>query len=375
MNNVKRLSNIELLRIVAMILIMLCHIFQHSIGKQLFDQTYSSPGELFNNFVLYKRLSLVYFCRSGGQIGNSLFILISGYFLADKEHINLSKQLFKILSQVIWATCILTLLSYFIVLKSPMWTGVVTLSSFNQEWWFIGYYIFIIVLAELCINKQTAKNQTMFLMELFVLFAIVSMNWSRNILSGIAGGLDYLITGVFIYMLGGYIKRYNPFKKVKTIVLLLFLVVIIVLMSVSYNTFTLNAINRAIVEGRESYYQVEYASFDNFSIHCICISVILFELFSRLRIQTVGIINYIAECTFMMYIMHENPLWWGWEGKLKLLSILYDRDWVSFVSYLAVLIFLFSVIGILVYSLYKLFLRFVSTRCFRLPLDHHEKSV
>jgi len=52
-------------------------------------------------------------------------------------------------------------------------------------------------------------------MFLVVLFALLQFSWSVSVISNLGGGLETLCIGVFLYSLGGYIKEYNPFKKVR----------------------------------------------------------------------------------------------------------------------------------------------------------------
>ena len=63
-----RNSSIELLRIIAMIMIVFCHFATH--GGFSFDINYVSIPRLWWNFI-----------EMGGNLGVDLFVLISGYFL------------------------------------------------------------------------------------------------------------------------------------------------------------------------------------------------------------------------------------------------------------------------------------------------------
>ncbi len=100
-----RQSNFELLRITAMLLIILFHLVYHVALPQL-----AGSGE-FTTVAFAKRLLLFQGISTFGFIGNSIFILISGYFLIDKK-INLQKQITKILSSLVFGVCFLILLSF-----------------------------------------------------------------------------------------------------------------------------------------------------------------------------------------------------------------------------------------------------------------------
>ena len=76
-----RNTNIELLRIVAMFMIVLHHIVNHAAIVQLTDSnsiTRLNNG-YFSNPVFYKKLWLLDIGNTLGPIGNAVFIIISGY--------------------------------------------------------------------------------------------------------------------------------------------------------------------------------------------------------------------------------------------------------------------------------------------------------
>lgn len=74
-----RSSNIELLRIVAMLMIILFHVVSHCLSAQL-----PQSEEYFNKPILYKSLIIPQIIASFGTVGNDVFILITGYFMANR---------------------------------------------------------------------------------------------------------------------------------------------------------------------------------------------------------------------------------------------------------------------------------------------------
>lgn len=89
----KRNSNMELLRITAMLMIICYHIFYHCINVQLTDIDWISKSG--SNFFCYPRFSyklcILAIISPMGQIGNAIFLIISGYFMVPKEYIDLLK--------------------------------------------------------------------------------------------------------------------------------------------------------------------------------------------------------------------------------------------------------------------------------------------
>lgn len=363
MNN-KRLSNFELLRIFAMI--MTSHIFQHGVNIQIFDEQYSPAGEYFSNFMFYKKLVITYYAKCFGMIGNIIFILISGYFLIDKPHINIVKQIKKLLSQQLFVTIVLVLLSMVFLKLAIIKTNVVLLDAFNNSWWFIGLYVFIIIFAELFINNKINLNKEVHLLWMFICFSLLTISHTRGVLENIGSGLSNLLAGVFLYLLGGYIKLYNPFKRLRGYLLFLILFFAFLIMAISYYNFTMSKINQALIDGNDSFLQLQYDYYGMYAFPCIVIGVTVFEIFHRIKVKTIKSINFVAAATFIMYMSHENNIMWELILKIKWNELLFTGDYIHFCLYLFLLYLLFIFIGVALYSIYLLLNKLVNNNSFKI---------
>lgn len=97
--------------------------------------------------------------------------------------------------------------------------------SFNSSSWFVGYYFAVIVFAKIFLNDFLQRlTQQNYIMILLTLFACTQFLWSRSVIGGLAGGLDTAAIGVFLYALGGYIKKYNSFEKIQGVLIILIIV-------------------------------------------------------------------------------------------------------------------------------------------------------
>ena len=76
--NLHRKSNFELLRIIAMLMIMGSHFACHS-------------GFLFPNSSITVNRLWIQFLTIGGKLGVDIFVLISGYFLINVQKIHFEK--------------------------------------------------------------------------------------------------------------------------------------------------------------------------------------------------------------------------------------------------------------------------------------------
>ncbi len=144
-NKTVKMTNFELLRIVAMIMIVLFHINCHCVRFQLVDRDSIDrmSNGLFCHPAFYKKLFLVEGMMPLGIISNAVFILISGYFMVGKK-IDIGKIAKKLLLQVGFAVFALTVVSaiYYKVNVPDVYTlvNLQTINEFNGgNLWFPGY--------------------------------------------------------------------------------------------------------------------------------------------------------------------------------------------------------------------------------------------
>ena len=362
-----RQSNIELLRIVAMIMIIFHHITCHCFINQLENPSIIETG-LFNKYVFYKKLLLPQFFMASGKISNIIFILIAGYFLINKK-VDLSKQIKKLIGQLIFVTLIIVILSFlYYKYHYNMFLGIQKFDLINSGYWFIGYYIGIISIAYLFLNKYLNKlDKKQYTTLLLIMFSICSLTFLRSILENISINLLTFFVGVFIYSLGGYIRLYNPFSNVKPIILLL--IIIISISSIFINNYndTLININLAKISNIEGLSQ-KLTSFSEYNIFCLLIGISLFELFKRLKIKNNKIINYISASTFIIYILHDNDFFRNIWRLTNWVEICHNNYLKFLLLYLIWALIIF-IMGIIIYSSYNLFIKmFNSNKCKKLFL-------
>ena len=160
-----RSSNIELLRIVSMMMIISYHIIYHCVYFQLTNKASIEKWNngLFCNPFFYKKLFVLEGLMPFGIIGNSIFILISGYFMVERgKNINIGRITKKLLFQTGYAAVILTLgaFAYLVYRKkdTDVFVSTNSINSFNSsQSWFVGYYFIIIVIAAVFLNDYLAK--------------------------------------------------------------------------------------------------------------------------------------------------------------------------------------------------------------------------
>lgn len=354
-----RNSNMELLRIVAMLMIIAYHIFLHCINIQLTDL--QSIADLNNGFychmAFYKRLSILAVISPLGQVGNALFLIISGYFMVRKNSIDLANISKKLLSQLGFSVIGLGLLSIIAYFMASFPVKLISFQSFNWMSWYIGYYFAVIVIAKLFLNNfLNGLEKNNYKMFLIVLFAIVQFSWSRTLISNLGGGLDTFITGIFLYSIGGYIYKYNPFNNIKSWILVLIVILINALVIGNFFISTLNNILEFDPSLGQKFIQC-IPTYDNSQIFPLVLGITIFEVFRRIDIKSNQFVNFLGASTFMIYLVHDNDL---------VYSIWKSMDWITPLHENIARFLLVYCIWIIVTFLFGLFVRCLYLGCLKL---------
>lgn len=194
-----RQSNIELLRIFAMVMIIAHHIGAHS-G---FD--YSATMPVWNKI-------WIQFIQTGGKIGVNIFVLISGYFLICAKSLRLSKVA-KLWVQLLTYSVGLYLL--FVLLGEETFSAWALIGRFfpitNSSWWFAKTYFILFLLSpfiNIGLNALGQKNHLRLLAVLTVLWCLIPTFFSDLMESS---GLLWFI---YLYALAGYIRLYVDLKRI-----------------------------------------------------------------------------------------------------------------------------------------------------------------
>ena len=176
-----RQSNIELLRIVAMLMIIAHHFSVH--GN--FDLRNMLVG---NNIWLQ-------FLATGGKIGVNIFVMISGYFLISSKNIE-TKKVLKLLAQILFYSVIIFIL--FISLK---------IVSFNRidfinyilgfpVWWFAKSYLALYLIhpyINKCVDVLNKKEYQKLVLFFTILWSFIPTILNKSFDDG------NLIWFVYIY--------------------------------------------------------------------------------------------------------------------------------------------------------------------------------
>ncbi len=370
----QRDSNFELMRIVAMFLIILHHLCLHGLF-------FAPDSNISINFLISK-------CLFGwtGHIGNWLFIFLSGYYAVNSNF--KFKKLFSIWFQIFSISSIIGLIVYlskipiigFSSEQSLIYTAqgfdVAANSAskkdllyaflptyFGNNWFANTYLIFYLCIPFLNAIIVNGGFEKAIHLRLCILLFILGMLIPLLPFEGCYNPslLIYFILG---YFTAQYIRLYDPaiLKNLKwnIIISFIFIVFFIAWIIICYTVMTRISFlcKESSMGGR--YYDLLARLVTNGINRPLVFfaALFIFCVFRNIKIQNNSILNVFASTTFGVYLIHENPLIrkWIWH---KLFNL--DK-WVN--NPLLLLYMLFCVVAtFLICALLELFRR----NLFRIP--------
>lgn len=291
-----RQSSIELLRIIAMIMIVFHHFAVH--GDFDWQSTGATIPHLWYNLIMM-----------GGKIGVDVFVLISGYFLINSNgKIFNFKRILKFWGQVFFysigiyvVSCALGVSDFRIksLIKAIF---PITFSS----WWFASTY-FVLYIIHPFLNKflhgLDKKSYQSLLVMLVILWSVIPTFTTFSYQS------NSLLWFMTLYAIAGYAQLYGFNRKLTSkhyfVLWLIF----------SILTYALSVIFTLMGERWNIFLSYSTYFFGQEKVTVLLISLALFMCFATLEMNYHKWINVLASATFGVYLIHDNnilqPLLWG----------------------------------------------------------------
>ena len=275
-----RQTNIEILRIIAMLFIVAGHSVTH--------------GE-FNDFPLTLNGMLAIALTQGARIGVDIFILITGYFSVGKV-IN-AKKIKKLYGQIISYSLIITITMYVIGETSVSNIVYAILPVVTSRYWFVTCYVLLILLSpalQIFIKYADKITYKKILMLLFIMWSICPTFHIGQ------PGYSNFAWFVFVYLLAAYMRVWGPkiISKINICHGFLLLMLIEIMTIITY----ILGINVIFFKENAIYLYSEMNT-----ISGIICAVLLFCGFRNMKIKNNYILNKIAGCMFGVYLFHDNP--------------------------------------------------------------------
>lgn len=280
-----RNSSIELLRIIAMIMIVASH---YSFHNGL-DFTKMNLG--FNRFFLEANML--------GSIGVIIFVLITGYFSIDTKEIKYKKIIKLYLEILFYNVVIYTVLLLLKVIDFNFITFIkVFFPIIFKQYWFMSAYVilsFFIPYLNRFLKTLNKNEYYKFLSISSILFLLIPFFTGQKLFC------NELFLFILFYSLGGYLRKYpdNAISTYKNKICLFTTIILFVSIVLLDSIGMYFPILRG--GGEHSTYLFEITS-----PIAVLFSSSLFCIFSNFKID-LKFINTISSATLGVYLIHENP--------------------------------------------------------------------
>jgi surface polysaccharide O-acyltransferase-like enzyme len=289
----QRNSAIDLLKIFSMLGVILLHYNNRSIGQA------------FNFLPMFSAKSyLLYFLQAVFVCAVNVFVLISGYFMADATKVDVKKPIRLLIQVVVFRELIYivqTLCDGKALQTTYLWRFLLPQS------WFAVLYAALYILAPFInrfLSSLSAKSQRTFLYIAFFLFSVwpysveILQEFTGISFSGLGsigmygGQFGYTIVNFFLmYVIGAILKRQSTDYKLYPS-----LIGLLVCWSLIFGFgYFLEA------QGRDTRF-----SFSYFNPTVILSAVFLFRCFNKLQIKSNAFISSISKATFSVYLLNST---------------------------------------------------------------------
>ena len=281
-------SNIELFRILTMIMIVAHHYVVHSPVLQISYVYIDKPDSLFSLII-----------GAWGKVGINCFVLITGYYVC-KSNISLRKLL-QLLLEILFYNVFIYIYLIFAGAQdlsvSSLFDTVFMMgnNSYQFAGSFILFYPLIPFINILLRNLSFRKHSLLIILLLFIFSG-------RATIPNIYVPLNYVTWFAIIYIIGAYFniqreKLPGFLYKWKPMTVISFVAILIGILSIIQGVEL-----SKITEDQLAWYYLVDAN----KLLAVIISISLFLLFKSIRIPHSRIINIIAGATFGVLLIHSN---------------------------------------------------------------------
>ncbi|MCR5663519.1 MAG: acyltransferase [Oscillospiraceae bacterium] len=286
-----RQSNIELLRIFAMIAIIANHSVVH--GHVLYP-----PDTISVNRLWFQLIQIPGFC------GVDAFVLISGFFLVSARSLK-TTRIVKLWAQIFFYSVLLYIV--FVAAGAvpfSLRTLIARLTPVTScRWWFASTYFVLYLLSPFLnrlLNAFDKKQYLGFLAMLFLLWCVIPTLEGTLFQSFELFQNNHLAWFVFLYALGAFLRRF-PAETGQSGARLIALSVLCML-AVFLTAVVLDVL------GRRNPVFAQHALFlaDLQTIPSLISAVLLFLGFSRLDIGSRKAVNFLSSAMFGVYLIHDD---------------------------------------------------------------------
>lgn len=304
----ERDSNIELFRIITMLLIIAHHYVVNS-GLTAAD------GPIYSDPLSWRALCLLVY-GAWGKIGINCFVFITGYYMCT-SHIT-EKKWFKLLLEVMFyrivINCLFLLIGYkAFEISDLLWLIPVTRIGTGFPNAFLVFYL-CIPFINILIHSLSERQHVLLLLLCFFTYIVLGT------IPFFSVEMNYVSWFTVVYFISSYVRLYpkNIYSNKKVWKIMTASTVIISIISVCVCTWLGTIIHRNLSYGFVS---------DSNALLAVITSFSLFILFKNTKIGYSKTINTIAATTFGIFLIHtcgDTMRQWLWRDVLNNVAYYYS---------------------------------------------------
>ncbi len=328
----ERKSNFELMRIIAMLMIVASHLYAHGV-QHILEPEFAYKAWPIGNSV--NRLLASLFIPGGG-IGVALFFMLSGYFLVEKKHASIKKVF---LESVFY--CFFFFAVFFAVIICEHYLGAdLGFKVYNQSektyilfsqifipfsitnWWFVSVYILLVIIAPLLNSLVYGLTKRRFVIVIILFWLLAYM--PQLIYDG---PFSPVVRAVLFYLMGAYYRKFlsdKPHKCFFHICIILTTWCLYSYLSFSFFNKEFDSQGIVLLGGLQAVFLVPLCAWS------------LFSLFAGISISSNAFINKLASLMFGVYLIHDSPV--GriliWKGILRVSEVQFSSIYFPLLAFI-----------------------------------------
>ena len=280
----------DLLKIVAMLMIIVHHITINDFGLQKVLNGVEST--LSNNQIIVLIIS-----NALCIVGVNLFFLISGFFKIKFSF----KKLINLILQVYIVYAIVTLIGIYTNHVTYNKDILINLLNPFEQYWFITAYVGLMILSPILnngIDHISDKEAKIFIVLSILFFAVYAFNFNNGVSAN--GGYSLIFASI-LYIFGGIISKFN-YSLQHCAGLIIYLICVLINIFVIYRLYTNGPLTNTITAWNMYRY-------NNILVLIQSLGLFLFVNSINISIKKsflVTIIGFLSSNTLMTYLLHST---------------------------------------------------------------------
>lgn len=307
----RRLPNFEILRVLAMFLIIVGHFFVHGLRGEGNGVMLSYDGKSVLDTVSFGIAQSLWVFSS---ISVNLYVLISGYFLAQ------SKAKWGKIPSIWMQTAFYSVCIYLVFVAIGLGGGVKDFVSSvlvvrygavaDRTYWFVAQYIGLLALSPF-LNRLVAGMTKVEYRTLIVILLLLDFSFGYVFYGNVYSGGQTLFHFISVYFIAGYIRHYQLFGTwSKRKLLGVCAIVIVAVVALDYMYCLAHCIKH------QEAFQLQLSSrYLNYNGIPLVLAVLVFCVVQRAPIRDNRLVRFlvaIAPFSFGVYLIHDNIYVRGW---------------------------------------------------------------